>query len=439
MGDSILSGTMALIDKGNFETSEYIKEPCKRTGCDFSFYDGKIYSGYAPGASVIAVPIYAVAKPFFDVFIPENFLGYSKIRISINLLNALATIFLVALLSAFTATLIYKFLGYIVSKKKDRLWITFIFSFGTLFFIYSTGYFIRVISGIILFCIFYILYLMKTNRIKINKKNLFLTGFLSSSAVTIEYSSVLVVGLLFIYLISFFRDKRIIYYIIGSIFPVILLLIYHFFIFGDFFVSAYQYHLNWNAQETVAEKELEFPNKERLWGLSFSPEKGYFFFMPIMLLSLLGLFIGFKERKIRHELILIALAFTVVFIFTASLSGSWKGNDAFGPRYLVHTIPFFIIPSVFMIERIPRITKTIGIVSIFINSLPVMFGSPTGSTLPNSIFQKFIPLLFEKGLKNYTLNLIDLKIFKLGDVTINIIMIISLLIISGIVYLIWKK
>src|SRR3989344_4310918 len=122
MGDSILSGTMALIDKGNFETSEYIKEPCKRTGCDFSFYDGKIYSGYAPGASVIAVPIYAVAKPFFDVFIPENFLGYSKIRISINLLNALATIFLVALLSAFTATLIYKFLGYIGSKKKDRLW-----------------------------------------------------------------------------------------------------------------------------------------------------------------------------------------------------------------------------------------------------------------------------------------------------------------------------
>jgi len=72
------------------------------------------------------------------------------------------------------------------------------------------------------------------------------------------------------------------------------------------------------------------------------------------------------------ELLLIAGVFIIMFIFNASLSESWKGNCAFGPRYLLVTIPFMIIPLAFVIKKIPKITKTLGIVSIFINTLPAI-------------------------------------------------------------------
>ena len=212
------------------------------------------------------------------------------------LLNALATVLITSLISAFLATLIYKFLKNIRSNKKEQLWVTFIFSFGTLFFIYSTGYFSRIISGAILFFSFYLLFLMKTRILKSSKKLLFSIGFLSTISLTIEYTSTPISGLLFLYLFSFFKDKKLIYYLVGCVIPLILLLSYHYYLFDNPFSSPYQYRLTSFDQNTG---ELAFPNLERVWGLSFSPEKGYFFFMPFMLLGIWGIVEGFRKNNIK--------------------------------------------------------------------------------------------------------------------------------------------
>ncbi|MBU2639914.1 MAG: phospholipid carrier-dependent glycosyltransferase [Nanoarchaeota archaeon] len=437
MAESMLDATIALVDNGNFEIDDYVREECKITGCDHSFYNGKIYSGYAPGGSMIAVPLYAVAKPFLELFLPESFNGYSKTRLKIIVFNALAGVFITAVLSACIAVLIYKLLEHMSFSKKSCLWVTFLFAFGTLFFTYSTAYFNRVNVSFFLFLSFYLLYLMKIGKMKKTKSSLFLLGILSSSAITIEYSTVLVVSLLFLYLISFFRNKKIIYYILGSIIPLLLLMSYHYAIYDNPISSSYQYHKNINGQDAVAENELKIPDFEHLWGVSFSPEKGYFFFIPFMFVSVLGLFKGLKEKKFMSELLLIMSIFIVMFIFNASLSESWKGNCAFGPRYLLVTIPFMIIPSIFLIKNL--FVKILGILSVFINSLPVLYLRTNGCDLPNSIFQRYLPTLFEKGLSNYTLNLIDLKLFKISLLYQNLIMIVSLTIIGLIIYFIWKK
>ncbi len=439
MADSMLAGTMALVDNGNFEIDDYVKEGCKITGCDNSFYNGKIYPGYAPGNSVLAVPLYIIIKPFLGFFLSDYLLGYSKPIISLIILNIFATIFITAFLSALLAVLIYRFSENITNNKKERLWVTFIFAFGTLFFTYSTAYFSRISASFFLFCSFYLLFLMKEDRLKKTKKLLFLTGFLSAISINLDYSTILLTGLFFIYLISFFRGKKIIYYFIVILVPIILLMSYHYAVYDNPLKSSYQYHRDLNGQEYIAEKELNLPNLERLWGLSFSPEKGFFFFMPFMLLSFIGIFEGFRKKKFIRELILILSIFLVIFILNASLNGSWKGNCAFGPRHMLVVIPFLILPSLIIINKLSMISKILGVISIFINSLPAILLRTNGCELPNSIFQSYLPTLFEKGLSNYTINLIDLKLFEISSLYHNLIMVFFLTIIGLVIYFIWKK
>ena len=71
---------MAIADKGVFYTDDYIKESCKESGCDNAFYNGHFYSGYAPGPTFLALPLYAISKPFIDYFTPSSFFGYDNLK-----------------------------------------------------------------------------------------------------------------------------------------------------------------------------------------------------------------------------------------------------------------------------------------------------------------------------------------------------------------------
>ena len=105
MADSILSLTRAIVDHGVFYTDDYVKEGCKITGCDESFYNWHWYSGFAPGSSFIALPAYVVLKPF-TYFIPDTFLNRPATQITTIALNILGAYFINSLLAALSAILI---------------------------------------------------------------------------------------------------------------------------------------------------------------------------------------------------------------------------------------------------------------------------------------------------------------------------------------------
>ena len=144
---SILYETMAIADKGIFYTDDYLKEKEIEIGNDHAFYNGHFYSGFPPGATFLALPLYIISNPFLDFFIPDSLLGYSHLRLKIIVFNLIAIIFISVIFSALLSVLFYKILKYFYIGKRDRLIITFILAFATLVFVYSMEYHPRIISA----------------------------------------------------------------------------------------------------------------------------------------------------------------------------------------------------------------------------------------------------------------------------------------------------
>ena len=442
MATSVLYGTMAFVDNGVFYTDDYIQEGCNESGCDHAFYNGHFYSGYAPGGSFLALPLYVIFKPFLDFFISDSLFDYSALRLKIITFNLLAIIFISSLLSALLSVLLYKTLEYFSINKKNRLIITFIFAFATLMFVYSSEYNIRTISVFFAFLAFYLLFSMKNEK-RINKKYLFFAGLSSAFSIALTYTDAIIFVLLFLYLLTFLRDRRIVWFLFGASIILSGILLYHYVIFDDPLTTAYHHRASTDVPYTQGTADLTYPNWYRIWNLSFSPFKGVFFYMPILLLSFYGLFLNFRKNKFFIENLFILSIFLAYFFYNASLSYSWHANCAFGPRYLIMIIPFFMLPLMFVIEKTNVFIFIFGILSFFINYLGTIYmGYVTwvgGCVDSNQIFNYYIPILLNKGLSNYSLELINKKITYLSNFLTNFISIFVLFFLGIIIYLIWKK
>jgi hypothetical protein len=87
-----------------------------------------------------------------------------------------------------------------------------------------------------------------------------------------------------------------------------------------------------------------------LYGLTFSPGKGFFLFYPV---GLLVFFLPFRRMKGNAEFVLfltLALEFLVFHAMLAFTSNGWSGDWSWGPRYLT----FVIFLCVFMLGMAGR-------------------------------------------------------------------------------------
>jgi len=107
--ESVLHLSMAIVDNQDFIVTPYMKEGCKLTGCDYSLYNGNYYSGFAPGSSFLAVPVYFIIKPL--LYLIPAIPNYTAQQINTLILNIFAAVFISSLLSALLAVLIYRLSG----------------------------------------------------------------------------------------------------------------------------------------------------------------------------------------------------------------------------------------------------------------------------------------------------------------------------------------
>lgn len=424
--ESALHLSMAIVDNQNFIVTPYMKEGCKLTGCDYSLYKENYYSGFAPGASFLAVPVYFIFKPI---------LVYSP-RINTILLNILATIFISSLLSALVAVLIYKLSGEFTKNEKYRLITTFLFSFSTIYFYYSTWYSPKLISGFFAFLSFYLLFQFRKSQ---NNGLLFLSGFSAAYSAITDYPSVIILALISLYALISVKNKRIFIYALGALIPIIVLLSYHYVIFDNPLSTTYSHRAYLPDFDVPGGKVGPSFDFNRLFEYSFSPKFGVFFFMPVLFLSLIGIFIALKTKKSIRKEILFSLLIPISSLLYYTLFFNGSSYCTFGPRYLLPMIPFLYWPIIFAFRKINKLLMGIvAAISVFINLLPVLYWGHFCYTGNNIILEHYIPLL-KTGLTNYTLNLISNFIFPISLLYINIIMIIGLLILALIIYLIWRK
>ena len=450
--DPVIAESLSLVENHTFNIDGYLPEECKQYGCDTAFFRGHFYSGFAPGGTFMMLPLLFIAKPLF-MSLPDYFMGYSYTRLSLILATMLGIIFIVSLLSALLSVYVYRFAGYLTASKRIKLLTVFTFAFGTLIFVYSTEYNTRVIGASLNFIAFFILFRCKHDN-NIKNSSLFLAGLLCGIAVFTEYTQVLIVFFVFMYLLTFLRDRRIFYFIFGGFLIFLAFISYHYFVFGGLFSTAYDYRADKIAVQDVnyGFYSAYFPTGEALWGLSLSPEKGLLLYVPISILSLIGAFLALKRgREYRYfaEVLIIIGICVVLFLYNSSLGpGNWRANCGFGPRYLISIMPFLILPAIFAFGKINfKITLLFSGASVFVNLLPALYGTTVlwksfdkmGCNSDNAIFKEYIPLLFDRGVTNFTLNLIKYRIYDLPVYVINIIAISLLALLGFLIWLIWRR
>jgi hypothetical protein len=136
---------------------------------------------------------------------------------------------------------------------------------------------------------------------------------------------------------------------------------------------------------------VALPRPANLLRLLFSPSRGLFFIMPVLLMALPG-FAALHRRGEgrRDEFWLLAVAVCGVLLANAGFY-AWHGGWSFGPRYMVCALPFLAFPMAFALDR--RWLIPLGTLSLLQNLAAQAVMPHTPSYIENPIVECLLPLL----------------------------------------------
>ena len=111
-------------------------------------------------------------------------------------------------------------------------------------------------------------------------------------------------------------------------------------------------------------------------GYLFSPARGIFWYSPILILALGSPFILSRNRW-RESILPLAMMFCFVIIYGAARQGVWHGGTGWGSRYMVPLVPFLIIGSLPLVDKILHSNKLLPkllLAFLVASSLLIQFG-----------------------------------------------------------------
>lgn len=144
--------------------------------------------------------------------------------------------------------------------------------------------------------------------------------------------------------------------------------------------------------------------------LLFSDERGLFFFSPIFLLSVLGILYVLRKKESSNSIYIVPIALIAVNIFLYSAWGDPWGGWAYGPRYLIPSMPWL---SLFVAVTLTRgrfviSKKIIAFVLFLFSSAVALLGALTTNAVPPASEGLLLPA----RMYNYLLNLNFLQLGK---------------------------
>ena len=371
--NSRLNMVVAVVDDGSFEIGKYYKNTT-----DYAKIDGKYYSDKAPGVSFLAIPLYyglnlALKLPIvqsltdrlgrseaFQSTLRATGSGVNEQKVKFALLLILSSFALGVLPTALLCVLVYQF-----SKKvtgNEAASIIGACSFGLLshVFAYANVLYGHNLSACILFGVFSILFnldpsLGVQHAKPISSLALFGTGLLLGFSVITEYTTVLVVGILFVYAAWVLWKRRqlpqLFWVALGGAIFVGVLMAYNATLWHSPFETGYKYSELWQAEHQTGFMSITFPHIAAMWGITFGIFRGLFILSPVMLLPLVGFVFWFRQRRLRAAFC-VCTASTLAFFTFNSSSVMWSGGFTIGPRYLLPAMPFYVAAMGFALDFI---------------------------------------------------------------------------------------
>jgi hypothetical protein len=350
--------TVAIVERGTLSIDAYYEN----TG-DYAVHAGHVYAGKAPGLSLVAVPIYLAFRSLTDNApvravlqrasasgalartLREGGTGLLENKIYFAAALYAGAFAAVALPSALLGVLLFSFLGVLLPERLPRAVLVLAYGLATVVFPYSTVFYGHQPAAVLLFVSFYLLWRMRRGQLA--PRWLWAVGALQGLAVLVEFPTLGAVLLMCAYAFSWLDRKWEIVKLGCGALPMVLLLgWYNTSAFGSPFATAYQYLGRFPEISNTTLVGFGPPSWEALWGLTFSPYRGLFFFSPFLLLAGPGSWLLVRRREWRPEVVLWAGMVTLHLLLIAGWY-DWRGGFAIGPRNLIAVIPFLMPPVAF--------------------------------------------------------------------------------------------
>jgi len=291
------------------------------------------YSDKAPGVSWLSAPVWA------GVWALRGDRGESKI---VAVGSYLATLFAIAFPAALGIVALFVSLRALAVEETASAGLCAAYAFGTLAFPYATllhGVQLAAALGSIGFAA---LVRWRDDPDGPGFGASVLVGLCLGTAVAAEYPVVLVAGAVFTYAATrpwSGRSRVLGGLLIGGAIPAVALAAYHATAFGGVFTTGYAFSTQ-PHRGSGAFMGIGAPRPEAIWGLTFSAYRGLFFTAPWLLLALPGWFLLWKRARAEAA---VGLFVAVTFFWMNASLLDWQGGWAPGPRYLVPSLPFWVV------------------------------------------------------------------------------------------------
>jgi len=310
------------------------------------------YSDKPVGVSLLAVPIYWIGE-----FIAVELIGFNPSDWTvIDDLVKLLIMICVLIFGAFTVLRFYDFLRLEGISHSKANWTALLFGLGSLYYVYAGTFFSHSITAsFLLLALYYCSKFRKERTIT----SLLWAGIFSGYSVVCDYIFLFFLPFFFVYLfipipwglkevktswksyLRFYFTSTILY-MIPVLICGLLVTYYNFISFGDPFVTPYSF-----ARFFKDVQHFAAPMEEGLNILLSSTHHGLLSFMPIIIVSLIGIIPLFRKNP---ALAIFCLTTPMLLILLYSKYYLPTGGLAYGPRQLVPIIPFLLIPLAFIID-----------------------------------------------------------------------------------------
>jgi hypothetical protein len=363
--DTRVALTRAIVDDHTLRIDSYAAGLTDR-----SAYRGHFYTDKAPGASLLAVPVYAALRlalpPAF--FSPDLFF----------MVRYLLTAAVVSLPAAAFVALLWRFLLPLVGRRRAAL-LAVGYGFGTMAWALSALLFSHVLAAMSLFGVFMLLYPASVGRRPGALGRWAVAGALCGVSVCLEYPAGLV-GILLALFAAHTAGKAggrralalLAAFAGAAAVGVVPMALYNTAVYGNPFSQGYA-HLHGEAQFIAGMghgvEGVGLPNPAALWGITFSPYRGLFVLSPFLVLALPGLWAMWRRGQ-RPAALLCGSAVATMLLFNSSYY-FWDGGVSLGPRHFSPALPFLTFPVAFALRQSPwrrlapwLIGLSVGIVAV---------------------------------------------------------------------------
>lgn len=416
----------SIVNEGRFAIDTYHENTI-----DKAYYEGHYYVGALPGPSLFAVPAYLVFKGIY-VVLPSNLKelaggiqSYKKDKLQDSsfygkvdnteffLSQTFLTLTVVAVASALSALILFKTVRFFGYGERIAVLVALLYAFGTNVFFYSTVFYDHVLSATLGLASFYLI-LLSARSARGDWVMALASGMVAGAALLVEYPNIFVAVFLGMWLLVKGGKRRLTFYAVGFAFPVLILMAYNWVSFNNPIATPYMYETEANrAFHVPGFFGVTYPHADRLISLLFSTERGLFLFLPVTIIGLLGIIHRLFSRKDISVAVFCGATAVSFFVFYSTYS-VWDGGAAFGPRFLIPSLPFIMLGVAFASDVLPQwLVNVVGLLSVAVNWAGAQFGfaesplehirdlfaqGPTlpvfGAILSHSTNQGSVPYLF---------------------------------------------